>query len=149
MSAAQFPLRPGVGHVVSSDMRSDVRNFFVAAMPEPDAALIEPAALCRLVRLAARPRRYPMLGLTLYEKTGCIVRVRARTARARSSAAIEGGIAPLRAVQAASPEHHPIQHWLRQFASRLGRAGRRASPSPSTRHPAPSIRHGMVTDGRE
>jgi 1-acyl-sn-glycerol-3-phosphate acyltransferase len=35
-------------------------------------------------------------------------------------AAIEGGIAQLRAVQAADPERYPVQRWLRQLASRLG-----------------------------
>lgn len=56
MSAAAFAVHPGVGHVVSSDMRNDVQTFFVAAMPEPDAGLGVAAALGALTWLDVRSR---------------------------------------------------------------------------------------------
>jgi hypothetical protein len=57
MSAAEFAIYPGVGHVFSSDMRRDVNSFFAAAMPEPDAVLAGMAALCGLACLAARAEK--------------------------------------------------------------------------------------------
>jgi hypothetical protein len=57
MSAAEFAIYPGVGHVFSSDMRRDVSSFFAAAMPEPDAVLAGMAALCALAWLAARAEK--------------------------------------------------------------------------------------------
>ena len=56
MRAAQFAVYPGVGHVVSSEMRNDVNVFFAAAMPEPDAGLGVAVALGALAWLAVRSR---------------------------------------------------------------------------------------------
>jgi hypothetical protein len=56
MDAAAFAVYPGAGHTVTSAMGADVRAFFAAAMPEPDAALGAAAAIGAIAALGARRR---------------------------------------------------------------------------------------------
>lgn len=95
MGAAEFAIYPGVGHTFSSRMQRDVHAFFVAAMPEPDAALGGATVLGVLAWLTVRTRtgrsfgRHALRGVEMTE-TG-------RSRRAVAGALLALGASPARA----------------------------------------------------